>query len=209
MRFILLAILIALSLPLKVSALTVEQAFTSAPESVFQLLNKNTRLDMIDYFNSGLTTASKNRLSGNSRVTSIKDNDLRVELTAASSCQISILTNKKGEEIIMLIETVKLPSEDSKISFFTTDWNEINAQYFVVPELKDWLTSDGKKEIKDIEAVVPFMLVGYEYDVVNNELILTNNIKSVLSEDVYESVASYFNAQLKYQWTGKQFKKVK
>jgi hypothetical protein len=71
------------------------------------------------------------------------------------------------------------------------------------------LTSAGKKNIKEIESLVPFMLVGYEYDAVNEELMLKNNIKSMLSEDVYESVASYFKLQLKYSWTGKQFKLIK
>lgn len=202
-------ILIAGVFSFRVNALTAEQAFVFAPESVFPLLNKNTRLDMIDYFNSGSATPSKNKLSGNSRVTSIKFNDLQFEMNASSSYHIVILHLNKGEEIVALIETVKTPATDSKISFYTTEWKKIDGKYFSEPELEDWLTSEGKKKIKDVEVLVPFMLVGYEFDTMNGELILNNNIKSMLSEDVYDSVASYFKSQLKYSWTGKQFKLIK
>lgn len=193
----------------RVNALTAEQAFVFAPESVFPLLNKSTRLDMIDYFNSGSATPSKNKLSGNSRVTSIKFNDLQFEMSASSSYHIVILHLNKGEDVIALIETVKTPAIDSKISFYTTEWKKVDGKYFSEPELEDWLTSEGKKKIKDVEALVPFMLVGYEFDTMTGELILNNNIKSMLSEDVYDSVASYFKPQLKYSWTGKQFKLIK
>ena len=130
-------------------------------------------------------------------------------MSASSTCQNAILNLKNGKEIIALIETVLAPEVDSKISFYTTEWVPTEERYFVEPELKDWLTSAGKKNIKEIEALVPFMLVGYEYDAVSEELMLKNNIKSMLSEDVYESVASYFKQQLKYSWTGKQFKLIK
>lgn len=208
-QIILIVLFIASVFSFRVNALTAEQAFVSAPESVFPLLNKNTRLDMIDYFNSGSATPSRNKLSGDSRVTAIKTNILQFAMSASSTCQIAILNLKNGKEIIALIETVLAPEVDSKISFYTTEWVPTEERYFVEPELKDWLTSVGKKNIKEIEALVPFMLVGYEYDALNDELILKNNIKSMLSEDVYESVVSYFKQQLKYSWTGKQFKLIK
>lgn len=210
MRQIILSIILILGIfSMNVDAITAEQAFVTAPESVFPLLNKSTRLDMIDYFNSGSTTPSKNKLSGNSRVTSIKINDLRFEMSASSSYQIAILDLKDGKEIIALIETIKAMESDSKISFYTTEWEKIDGKYFSEPELEDWLTSTGKKNIKEVEALVPFILVGYEFDTMNGELLLNNNIKSMLSEDIYESVASYFTPQLKYRWTGKQFKLIK
>ena len=44
-------------------ALTASEAFTSAPRSVFPLLDNNTRLDMVDYFLT-LTMRHPNRKSG-------------------------------------------------------------------------------------------------------------------------------------------------
>lgn len=210
MRQIILFIMLIIGFfSMNVDAITAEQAFVSAPESVFPLLNKNTRLDMIDYYNSGSETASKNKLSGNSRVTSIKINDLQFEMSAASSYQISILYQKNGAEIIALIETVKTPTVDSKITFYTPDWEKVDFRYFNEPELKDWLTPKGKKNIKEIESTISFLLVECVYDAMNDELILKNNIKQILSEETFETVKSSFLPQLKYRWTGKQFKLIK
>ena len=35
---------------------TAADAFTSAPQNIFPLLDRNTRLDMVDYVKSGLST---------------------------------------------------------------------------------------------------------------------------------------------------------
>ena len=80
-------------------------AFTNAPMSVFPLLDKNARLDMVDYFNSGSTTATQNSLQGRSRVTELTDNDIKIAMTDASSYQLSILTDKSNGGCIALIST--------------------------------------------------------------------------------------------------------
>lgn len=51
--------------------LTASQAFVEAPRSVLPLLDRNARLDMLDYFNGGLTTKTSNKLNGSSAVTAV------------------------------------------------------------------------------------------------------------------------------------------
>ncbi len=85
-------------------------AFTNAPMSVFPLLDKNARLDMVDYFNSGSSTATQNSLQGRSRVTELTDNDIKIAMTDASSYQLSILTDKSNGGCIALISTVATPA---------------------------------------------------------------------------------------------------
>ena len=51
--------------------LTAADAFTSAPQNVFPLLDRNTRLDMVDYVKSGLSTPSQNSLQGRSAFTEL------------------------------------------------------------------------------------------------------------------------------------------
>lgn len=53
---------VALFVPEANAQLTASKAFADAPASVFPLLNRNARLDMIDYFNGGMSTASTNAL---------------------------------------------------------------------------------------------------------------------------------------------------
>ena len=69
--------------------LTAAGAFADAPAPLFPLLDKNARLDMIDYFNSGSATPTQNALQGKSRVTALTPDDIKIAMTDASSYQIS------------------------------------------------------------------------------------------------------------------------
>lgn len=61
--------------------LTAADAFTSAPQNIFPLLDRNTRLDMVDYVKSGLSTPSQNSLQGRSAITEISPESLTVKMS--------------------------------------------------------------------------------------------------------------------------------
>ena len=81
-RFFAVAFMLLLGAGGAFAQLTASRAFAEAPQSVFPLLDHNTRLDMIDYFNSGMTTASKNNMDGKSRITALTPNKVEISMTA-------------------------------------------------------------------------------------------------------------------------------
>lgn len=188
--------------------LTATKAFAAAPQSVFPLLDKNTKLDMIDYHASGSTTPSKNKLDGKSRISAISDDDLKIEMTDASSYQLAILP-AGSDSIIAVISTVATPAHDSHISFYDRTWKKLPDTYFKAPEIIDWLNADGKKSPDMVTTMVPFMLSGYSYDPATKSLTLTNNLKEFMSEDTGSMVAPYLLPTLTYRWDGKKFEKNK
>lgn len=201
-------LLVILTGAITAGAITATEAFTSAPASIFPLLDKSTRLDMVDYYNSGSSTPSKNKLSGKARVYAISSHDLRFTASNASTCQVAVL-DYGDSEIIVLIETVATPAPDSNISFYTSDWQKLDKKCFETPQLKQWLTDAGRDNVDLVEMLMPFMLVGYEYDAESKLLTLTNNVKEFLSEDIYEQIAPYLRDKLVYRWTGKRMELVK
>lgn len=205
---LILAVAAILLSPVTTWAITASEAFASAPSVVFPLLERNARLDMIDYFNSGSSTPSKNKLSGQARITAITDKTLSFAMSGASSYDVIVLPCG-GDEIIALIETVATPVPDSNISFYDTDWNKLDGKYLEVPQLKHWLTDEGKENQSMVEVMMPFMLVGYEYDAETAMLTLTNNVSQFLSEDIYSQISPYLRSSLTYKWNGKRFDRVK
>lgn len=204
------AAVVALISPAARAALTASQAFTTAPQSVFPLLDANTRLDMIDYYNSNLSTPSPNRLDGRSRITSLSDRVVSIELTPASSCDVIILPAAAGESLIAVISTVATPAHDSHISFYGRDWKEIpTAKIFEKPLLADWLTGEGQKNRSDVETMVPFLLISYAWDPSANVLTLTNNTGEFLNDDIYTFVKDYMLPSISYNWDGRKFSKIK
>lgn len=185
-------------------AITATEAFTTAPNTVFPLLEKNTRLDMVDYFNSGLASASSNKLDGKTSITLLSDSDIRFTMSSSSAYQIAILPSKDGD-IIALIETVATPAPDSNISFYTDQWSSIDKPLFNEPGVSDWLTADGRDNSSMVESLVPFMLVSYNYDPATKSLILRNNVKQFLGEEMYSMIDGYLCDTLVYAWNGKRF----
>lgn len=202
-RNILLLLIVLAGAVLPANAqLTAADAFVNAPRNVFPLLDKTTRLDMIDYYNSGSATPSTNQMQGKSRITEMTPGSIKISMTDASSYQLALLP-AGNDTVIALISTVATPAPDSNLAFYTSDWTAMTAaDIFSKPTLKEWLTNGGKPD--DVEGLVPFLLVSYDYNPQTTILTLTNNTKQFLSDDVYDIVGSYLLPQINYKWDGKK-----
>lgn len=201
-------VLLAVMQPEISAQITAADVFVNAPAGVFPLVDRNKRLDMIDYYRSGSSTPTTNDLTGQSRVTALANDDIKVIMTAASRYQISLLP-LGGDTIVALIKTVNTPAPDSYVEFYTTDWEKIDKRLFDAPGTGDWLSETGKKNRKDAEDSVPFVLAGYEYDRETGGLVLTNTMAEYYAADEYERVKSWLKPVLSYRWTGKKMKLVK
>lgn len=183
----------------------VVEAFKTAPAELIPLLPASTRLDMLDYYNSGLDTESTNLMSGHSRITDITDRSMKINLTPASTLQIVSLP-AVNREYFALISTIATPAPDSRMTIHSDDWQQtMTDRVFKAPELGEWLTEQGKKRASEIEALVPFMLVSYAYDPTAKTLTLTNNSGSFLAREVMDEIGQFLRESLVYQWNGKKF----
>ena len=206
-HFLTTAILLAACVFGASAQLTARIAFTRAPQSVFPLLDTNTRLDMIDYFDAGMKTESKNALGGGSALLDMSPESLRVKMSDASVHQLFLLP-AANDTLIGVIRTVATPGHDSSMTLYTSQWQPAARQHrFQAPVLRDWVTDPS--HLPDVETVVPFMLTGYSYDPATSTLTLTNNLKGFLSDDIYAMVADYMRPVLIYRWDGKRFSPVR
>lgn len=206
--FFVLSVVTALS-PIASDARSAADFFVDAPQGVFPLLDRNTRLDMVDYFNSHLDTPSANMLDGKSRIADLSPLSVAIEMSAASDYQLFLLESR-NDTIIGVITTIKAPAADSRIDFYNKQWERLDAStYFAKPSLDDWLTPDGKKNKADVQAFVPFALISYTYSPSANNLTLTNNTKQFFSPDIYEIVGGFLLPEKVYEWNGRNFKLVK
>lgn len=185
---------------------TIDKRFVDAPQSVFPLLDRTTRLDMIDYFNSGMSTPSTNNLNGKSRITSMSPQKIEFSVSDASDYAIALLP-AGADNITAVVTTVKNPAPDSRIDFYSPTWTHLaTTDYFAAPGLEDWLTEKGKKQRADVEAFVPFVLISYDYNPATATLTLTNNTAKFLAPDIFELVEGCLKPTISYTWNGKKFK---
>ncbi len=176
-------------------------AFASAPRAVFPLLDRNTRLDMIDYAVNGLDNPSANALGGRSVITSITPSSLGVRMSDSSTAQLALLG---PDSVIMVISTVAAPGLDSNVAFYSTSWTpEQGSKRFSKPGWKDWIAPGG--DLATVTSVIPFMLASYVYDPATLTLRITNNLSSFLDADTWSMVSSEMLPELVYRWNGSKF----
>jgi hypothetical protein len=182
---------------------TAGDMFVNAPNSIMPLLQRNTRLDMIDYFKSSLPNTSANIMQGRAKITALSSSNVEFDMSDASSYQLSLLPAGK-DTIAVLIETLRTPIPDSHIRFFSRRWEKMNRTCMDEPKLKDWLTIAGKTHQDSLERVLPFILVAYHYDATTQILTLTQQMASYFRSEEYSGIANMLKPRLMYRWNGKR-----
>lgn len=205
--------LAALTMVIPVTArVTAEEAFINAPQDIFMLLNRNARLDMLDYFKADHAGQVKNALKGTSSITSLTPEEMTIKMTPSSTYQLAVLpATKEDNDIIALIVTLNSPARDSRISFYRAkDWSHVDTKKIISePLLADWLSDTGKQNRQMVEAMIPFMMAYYTYNPADATLTATGDMATFLTPDIYSMIKDYLRPDLKYKWNGKKFSRVK
>ncbi len=122
-----------------VAQTTVRELFKSVPFGMFQLLTDNNRLDLLDYWDSGLKSPVTNQLDGDSKILLLNDSLLQLQLSEALQADIWLLDVAEpadgNSQVVCLLRTYGTDVKSTTIQFFTTDWQELPAsRYFAAPD---------------------------------------------------------------------------
>lgn len=187
---------------------TVTDLFARAPRSVFPLLDRNTRLDMIDYHNSGLDTPSRNIVGGRSRITAVTNRSLDLSMSAASSYHMALL-DARGDTVIALVRTVLLPTPDSDLSLYTTGWQTLEATGLIMPDIDQWLIKGVKGNDPDLINLVPFVTTTITVE--GDTVTLRPSLERRYMPDDSARIAAAMRPAISYKWDGgsRRFKPLK
>lgn len=150
--------------------------FAMAPDDVLPLLPANTRLDMLDYYNSGMQRPSRNEAGGMAMVTSSADRRLTFEAGDSCSYELAVFT-APADTLVALIETVRYPMADSRIEWYDSRWRPVKAPV-AAPALKQWLTRDGARHRAEVEEAIPFITASITADPATRTITYTRTIDS-------------------------------
>ena len=125
--------------------------FAMAPDDVLPLLPVNTRLDMLDYYNSGVSRPSRDAAGGRAIVTGSSSRRVTFETGDTCSYELAVFT-AGSDTIVALVETIRYPMPDSRIAWYDSRWRPI-APPAAEPKLDDWLTRDGRKNRQEVEEI--------------------------------------------------------
>lgn len=100
----------------------------SMPDSIIPYLDKNLRLQFLDYESLHVNTTVTNKLHGESKLDTLTSDFIRVQLSQSSSIEIKRLPYATGDSILCVIKTYGTDMKESQIAFYNQQWDMLPIQ---------------------------------------------------------------------------------
>lgn len=188
------------------SAQSVKQRFIDAPMEVLPAVAQSTRLDMIDYFESGSTRPSQSFFNDPVRITELTPISITTKTSPVSELTLCIPDTTSSYTIV--IESVNIPQTDSRVKIYDTEWNLIDSRDAGL--LADWITPEGKKlkKLPEIENIFEFATAHALYNPDSRTVEFTPTLHSDEQEENH-SALQYILPSRTFMVTVKGMKEIK
>jgi hypothetical protein len=198
----LLSILITFSV-LPLCAKSMSDVWLSMPDSIVGYLDKGKRMEFLDYLGMQSKSKVKNSLEGNSAITSLTNNYIKMLLNESSILQIKLLPTESNDSVICLIKTLKCPGAESEIYLYTQTWKKIKDLSFPLDSLMERPDTMSLDNFIRIKGLIDPIMVEANLSEVDNSLQLQLSMPDVSKEDKNEILSIL--QQRKLNWNGKTF----
>ncbi|MBO6187991.1 MAG: DUF3256 family protein [Prevotella sp.] len=145
--FLFLSLLLAMSLSAQV---TVRDVFKTMPHAMISYLEENSKLDFIDFIDSGMKAEVTNALSGKSIMQRCTDKYLALTLNEASQLTMRLLPVSEpvdsASQVICLVRTYGTDIRESVVSFYSVNWRQLPASRYVSMPDGVWVASLGESD---------------------------------------------------------------
>lgn len=212
MRHLLSILCLSLALlPLTGMARTISDFFASEPGNIFPLLTRTSRLDMVDYYNSGKTVAIANNLEGESSLLQLDSAYLKVQTSKNRIVEMRMRTAGK-DTVITVIETVMTPVPDSRLTQWNVHWQRFTSdKLFAMPGIDDFIIRKMPHDLRaDLQDAMIFPLVQLTFKGEGHDIIeATHGLEHFLAKEEYQRYSSYLKPSISYRFNGLKIKPVK
>ena len=182
--------------------------FITMPDSITPTLTKSDRLDFLDYMDSGMKARVRNKLGGESVMTRFDENMLSIQTSQSGRMDMLLLNRGKDENLICIIRTATAKYDDSRLSFYTENWEPVpTADLIKLPVLDDYLTKEAlksdslslfkKKSMLRLQAITPL----------NGALEFRYTSLDDLGQDADKYRSWFKPTPLRFNWNGKTLKR--
>lgn len=170
--------------------------FLTAPQTVMAYADSASRLDMRDYYESGVKKAVTARM-GAVTLDSVAERILHMRLDSVGEVTVAVVP-VKNDTVIAVIETVRTPLPVSRVHFYNKDWSERRRQ----PEMPD---------AYDFGATTypQLFFMSMEYDPEGNVFRAVNHTSERYRPSELPDNIAEMKKELTLRYDGKKFKALK
>lgn len=190
------------------SAEDLRTLFINMPDSILPTLTRSERMDFLDYMDSGMKARVRNKMGGESVMTAFSDQSLTVMTSQSGRLEMVLFPRKKGENLICIIKTVTARYDDSRLSFYTENWEPVPADDLIkLPLFDDYLTKEALKQDSLLEFKKKSMLRLQSIVSVDGALEFRYTSIDDLGQDADKYRSWFKPTPIRYTWNGKKFKR--
>ena len=102
----------------------IREIWLSMPDSLIMYLDKNKRIEMVDYIDMKVKAEVKNTLEGMSVMDTLTHDFLQVTLNEASTLQMRTLPTENDDTMFCLVRTFFGPQAESEVYIYAQDWQK-------------------------------------------------------------------------------------
>jgi hypothetical protein len=211
MKRYILMILIGLCAMGGVKAQDMKALFTNMPDALIPQLESAWRKDLIDLYASGKEARLQNTMGGNSKLLTLTGDYLLLQPTERTTIELKRLPLVNNTYIICMVTTLNGPAPDSRISFYSTEWQSLESESLLRPVAPVWFIKEevdkSSDAFQDAMARLDINLIKYQLSPDNPNLTATYTTPLYLSEVERRNVLPFLKDTPKtYTWEKSYFK---
>lgn len=211
MKRLILAILIGMAIASGAKGQEMDAVFVAMPDQNIPQLENAWRKDLIDLFNSGKEARLKNTMNGFSTLKNLTSDYLLLQVTDRSTIEMKLLPLVNNTKVICMVKTVDGPVPDSRIEFYSTEWEPLDASDLFTPVSPDWFikedTDKSSNAFMDADSRLDMDLIQYKLSPDNLTLSASYTTPLYLSREDRKMVTPFIKESPKvYTWEKSHFK---
>lgn len=196
---------------LSLHAQSMKEVFINMPDQYIPQLEVAWKKDLVDLYTSGKEARLQNTMNGYSHLQKLTDNYLLLKITEKSTAEMKLLPLVNNTYIVCMVVTVNGPVEDSRIEFYSTEWEPLPSEDLFTSVSTNWFIKDDADQtsnaFNDAIARLDMDLVKYQLSPDNLQLTATYTTPSYLSSKEREKVLPFLKDSPKvYTWERSRFK---
>ena len=211
-------IILLVCAPILVGAqISLRDVWLSMPDGMIPYLNKNLRLEHLDFVDMGVKSEVNHQLNGVSVMDTLTADYTHITLSKSSSLELRLLPVNDSTKIICVVRTFKAPAEESEIRFYDTDWNLLTDDYglekiknqdntdteFLLSSFVQRPDTLSTERFEELCKLIEPVMVSASFDVAEPVLTFRLSVPLAMPDD-REQLKSILRPR-RFKWDGKVF----
>lgn len=196
---------------LSLQAQNMAEVFIAMPNEYLPQLEDAWRKDLVDLYRSGEKARLKNDMGGTSELVKLTEDYLLLQSTERTTVEMKLLPLVNNTFVVCRIVTLEGPVKDSRVTFFSPEWEPLNSEDLWTPVRVDWFirTDADTLSVSYGEAISQLDMDLFHYQLNPDDYTLTQIYTTPLYTDreTQKKLKRFLKDSPKvYTWTKTYFK---